>query len=141
MKTALIYILNLINIKATEENLTFSHVKAFLQAKWRKIISNKALESFLGSDFKEYIGLPKYKQEQIIWRLWKLHFHSQGRECLKTNECPCSCKTSEVVLSDPPCDKECFPEMMSKDDWEFFKTKNRFQVDIKNQKIITYVKK
>lgn len=137
----LITLLNKLGIKATEDNLTLSHVKAFLQAKWRKFwLRNTFIDTLTENYINEYIGFPKYKQEQVIWRLHLLESHPQGKQCLQSGQCPCQCTTSEVVLSDPSCDKGCFPEMLKKEDWNLFKKTNKFEIDLTRQKVLLYVK-
>lgn len=112
---------------------------AFIQAKWRRFLLNKTFVSIIGeSNIEEYLGFPKHKKEQVVYRLSILQDHPIGSQCLKNNECPCQCTTSEVVISDPTCDQGCFPEMLEKGDWEDFKRINGITVDLVNQKVIKY---
>lgn len=113
---------------------------SYIQAKWRKFLLNKTFRDIIGeSNIEEYLGLPKHKKEQIIYRMYILQNHPIGSNCLKKNECPCQCTTSEVILSDGACDKLCFPDMLNHDDWEYFKRINGVTVDLINQKVIMYV--
>lgn len=131
MKKIIIKILRFFGIKANSENLTISHIQSFIQAKYRKF-----LYIFDSIEVQEFLGLPIYKQEQIIKRIEDLQKHSQGRICLKKGECPCECKTSEVLLSDSACDQSCFTDMLEERDWEEYKCRNNFYIDIKNKKVI-----
>ena len=85
-----------------------------------------------------YWLLPKHKQEQIVYRYSILVNHPVGSLCLKNNMCPCECTTSEVLLSDPACDKKCFPDMLGELEWNTFKEQNRMAVDLHRNKIIKY---
>ena len=137
----LIKILNKLGINATKENLTLSHVKAFLQAKFRKVVLSKEFQAILKKhNIDDYLLLPTHKKEQIIWRVSILENHQQGALCLRNDECPCFCKTSEVLLADPACDQKCFPDMMDENQWSIFKYKNSIQIDSIRQKVIKYVK-
>lgn len=116
------------------------NILAFLQSKWRRFITKYNLDTFLDEvSIGEYLSFPKFKQEQVIWRRAYLETHAQGKICLQNNECPCKCVTSEVIISDPSCDKGCFPDMLGEKEWEEFKTRNRIKVDLNYKKIIKYV--
>lgn len=136
MKKILIKILSFFGIKATERTLNKAHIKSYLQAKIRRGLLSSAASKLLTAEAQEYFGLPLYKQEIIIWRTYNLQFNNQGRECLKKNECPCGCVTSEVLLADASCDKGCFPEMLSLSEWKQFKKKHKFEVDLERKRII-----
>lgn len=126
-------------IKATKENLTFSHVKSFIQAKLRRaVLSSDFINILERNNIDTYIFLPKHKREQIIWRISMLQTHPQGKQCLINNECPCKCTTSEVILADSACDKLCFPEMLNVNDWEKYKLQNKFHVLLDQQKVVKY---
>lgn len=137
----IIKILNNLGIKATKENLTLSHVKAYIQAKFRKVVLSKEFQAILKKhNIDDYLLLPTYKKEQIVWRISILENHEQGALCLRNDECPCFCKTSEVILADAPCDQHCFPEMMNNNEWSLYKYRNGIQIDLLRQKVIKYVK-
>ena len=136
MKKILIKILAFFGIKATERTLNRAHIKSYLQAKWRRGLLSSTAAKLLTAEAKDYFGLPLYKQEIIIWRTYNLQFNNQGRECLKQNECPCGCVTSEVLLADSACDKGCFPDMLSLSDWNKFKKKHKFEIDLERKRVI-----
>ena len=121
MKSSLIYLLRLINIPATKDNLTWSHVYAFLQSHFRRIF-----------------GVSDWRKEVIVWRKNFLETHPIGKHCLQSGKCPCQCDTEDVILSDDACDKNCFPAMTTKEDWELFKAQKRIFVDIHNNRVIYY---
>ena len=132
MKRIIIRILGFYGIKASEKTLTFSHIFSFLQAKLRRFL----LKSSKSEQINDLLGLPIYKREQIVWRKYILQYDNQGRECLNKNECPCGCVTSEVLLADSSCDKHCFPEMMNYYEWDMYKKKNKFKVNLETEKVI-----
>ncbi len=137
----LIKILNKIGIKATKENLTWSHVKAYIQSKYRQVLMSDGFKNTISSiGLENYFTLAKYKQEQIVWRYNYLLEHPQGKLCLANNECPCKCTTSEVIISDPACDQKCFPDMMSSIDWAQFKVKNGIFIDLHRNKVFKYIR-
>jgi hypothetical protein len=127
------------NLMITKNNFTLKNIYSFLQAKWRRLISSPFLEKYLGPDLKEYLGFPKHKREQVIFRLCSLENHPQGMICLEKNQCPCNCTTSEVVIADAPCHKNCFDKMMSKEDWDNYKRVNGIYIDLFRKKVIKYV--
>lgn len=134
-------ILNKLGIKATKENLTKSHIKSFIQAKYRKFFMSKEFTNLVSTiGLSNYISFPKHKQEQIIWRYNYLLNHKQGKLCLEKDECPCNCKTSEVILSDSACDKHCFPDMMNSMDWAQFKVKQGIYIDLHRNKTLKYIR-
>lgn len=44
------------------------------------------------------------------------------RECLNNGECKiCGCITPALQMANKSCDKPCYPPMMNKTQWDFFK--------------------
>jgi len=139
IKKIAIILLRIIGIPATEENLKFSNMFYFLQSKVRKLQMSKSFINIIGKlNLDDYLALPLYKQEQIVFRMNLLQTHPQGKQCLAKNECPCECTTSDVIISDGACDKYCFGDMLGEAEWNDFKHANNFSVI--NNKIIKYVK-
>jgi hypothetical protein len=70
--------------------------------------------------FEEMI--PEYIMEQIEWRKTK------APNCLSLGYCTyCGCDTPALFYEDRGCkdpDKQCYPKIMSKKEWENFKNNN-----------------
>jgi len=91
-------------MKLSQINL--SNIKGFLQGHYRM--------------FKEEFGiLEVHIGEQFDYRLGIM-----SEECIKNGECPCECPFPAKQIEDRSCEKECYPDMMSKEDWESFKKEN-----------------
>lgn len=44
------------------------------------------------------------------------------KECYNSGQCKiCGCKTTALQLANKPCDKPCYPSMMSKKNWNKIK--------------------
>lgn len=134
MKKILIMLMNMFNVPANEHNLTLKNAKSFLQAKWRKLLNK--MDPYVIIDSKEYFGFPLHKQEQVVWRSNVLITHPQAKQCLKNNQCPCECTTSDVIMADEACMNECFPDMMEAAQWEEFKQKEGITIDVEHFNII-----
>lgn len=77
--------------------------------------------------FSETFGLlDDHQKEQVIWRTIK------AAECYKNGKCTyCGCDTPAKFYSDGACEdpvKQCYPEMMSRTEWEEFKLKNQIEL-------------
>ena len=56
-------------------------------------------------------------REQIQVRI-----NSMDQECYNAGECKiCGCQTTHLQMANKPCDKPCYPEMLSKKNWKFLK--------------------
>ena len=56
-------------------------------------------------------------REQIEARI-----RSMDPECYNAGECKlCGCQTTALQMADKACDKPCYPKMMIKKQWNFFK--------------------
>ena len=56
-------------------------------------------------------------REQIEVRI-----NSMDPICYGNGECKlCGCQTTHLQMADKACDKPCYPKMMSKKQWKFFK--------------------
>lgn len=67
------------------------------------------------------LQLPEHVLEQVEYRTAQVQ--KKSPKCLLNNSCVhCGCKMVEKILSDASCDKGCFSEMMSKEDWIKFKS-------------------
>ena len=86
---------------------TFKNIIAYIQGnlRYRLFYSNFA---FL---------IRPHIREQIEVRI-----NSMDQECYNAGECKiCGCQTTHLQMADKACDKPCYPSMMSKKQWNFFK--------------------
>lgn len=48
--------------------------------------------------------------------------------CIKDGVCRCcGCDTIELAFGQKPCDGNCYPERMNKEEWEKFKITNKLE--------------
>lgn len=60
--------------------------------------------------------IPKHIREQIDIRIL-----SMDAKCFNDGSCKmCGCTTTALQMANKRCDKPCYPEMMSKKEWEEF---------------------
>ena len=66
---------------------------------------------------------PKHIREQAIWRMEQIKLKSP--ECFNKKECFCGCDINFTVFQPDSCEEKnkCFPELMSKKEWDEFKEK------------------
>lgn len=84
--------------------INLPNIKGYLQAHYREIL-------------KDFDFLPKHIQEQAEWRLKQVAENSP--ECLEKDSCKeCGCQVSSKVFEDRKCEGNCYPAMMSKEQWE-----------------------
>ena len=67
---------------------------------------------------------PQHIKEQIAYRLLKCK-----DDCAKIGHCigPCGCDFPDRAYSTESCNKERFPDFMSKVDWELYKIDNKIE--------------
>lgn len=81
---------------------------------------------------KEWFGfeLPPHLQEQIIWRRTEVMIKSPL--CWKQGQCvECGCEILGKTMEDRGCSNKenpCYPEMMSKENWETYKKINEIKL-------------
>lgn len=57
--------------------------------------------------------------EQIGFRI-----EVMDKKCYEQGECKiCRCQTTHLQMANKSCDKPCYPEMMTKEDWDAFYNK------------------
>lgn len=60
----------------------------------------------------------KHIREQITWRI-----EVMDRECYTSGQCKkCGCATTALQMANRACKKPCYPDMMSKKKWKYYKT-------------------
>jgi len=77
----------------------------------------------------------RFIREQISARI-----ESMERECYDNGICKlCGCSTTALQMSNKPCDKPCYPKMMSRNLWKAFKAGTLYH-QIEARKIWLYKK-
>ncbi len=104
-------------MKITSKNFTLKNIKGFIQGHYRMLKEDFGI-------LEEHIG------EQFDYRLGIMN-----EECIKNKECPCTCSFPEKQIEDRPCELNCYPPMMFKEDWEIFKKENNITKNSINQKL------
>lgn len=90
--------------------INLKNIRSFVQGNWRAAL----LEYYPD-------GLPKHVEEQYYWRIQQVA--EESPECLENKECKkCHCAIPELFMADKACENNppCYPEMMSKKQWEEF---------------------
>lgn len=87
--------------------------------------------------------IPVYIHEQIDFRI-----NSMDRKCYMQGSCIiCGCKTTALQMSNKMCGKPCYPKMVNRSKWKFWKTFNKrflkpnkydilWKLDMENKKFI-----
>lgn len=61
---------------------------------------------------------------QHIWEQIKFRITHMDKDCYTNGECKlCGCQTTHLQMCNKPCDKPCYPPMLSKTKWKGFITK------------------
>ena len=64
--------------------------------------------------------IPSHIREQIEFRI-----NSMNQECYNTGSCvKCGCKTTALQMANKPCEGNCYPEMLNRKTWKFFRDTN-----------------
>lgn len=80
-------------------------------------------------DYTHNKNLKVFQEEQFYYRMFKM-----DQSCINNKMCPCQCEVPAKQFEDRACEKNCYPAMMSLDEWEAFKKSNNL-----NMKQITNV--
>lgn len=88
--------------------INYKNVKAYIQGNFRYKLYYSKWFSWL---------IPNYIHEQIDVRI-----DSMNRECYLKGSCTmCGCKTTHLQMANKTCDGNCYPDMLSKKQWCYFK--------------------
>ena len=61
--------------------------------------------------------IPSHIREQIEFRI-----NSMNRECYNTGSCvKCGCATTALQMANKPCEGNCYPVLVNRKTWKFFK--------------------
>lgn len=101
--------------------ITFKNIKKFIQGHIRSMLLKLSNNKFVSKFSEDLKILEPHQVEQYKWRLTIMN-----PQCLNTGHCViCGCETPYLQMADESCDGKCYPEMMSKEEWQNYKeTKN-----------------
>jgi len=105
-----------------KKKITIRNILAVMQYLWRKV---RDIAGF---------PLPQYMYEQIIWR--RTQVMEKSPECWREGHCKiCGCEILGKTMEDRACGmsevdplKQCYPEMMTEDEWRVFKLNNQIKL-------------
>ena len=70
--------------------------------------------------------IPLHIREQINYRI-----KSMDRECYHNGSCKmCGCRTTHLQMANKACNKPCYPGMVSRRTWKFWKSRPKHQIDV-----------
>lgn len=96
----------------SKKEINWENVKAYIQGKTRYYLYYSKRLKWL---------LPKHVFEQITYRIFVM-----DQDCYSLGSCQlCGCETPALQMADKACDKPCYPEMMTKEDWAYYKYFNK----------------
>jgi len=107
---------------------------------WHYIVGNVRYRLFY-SKFK--ILIPKHIREQIEYRI-----NSMNPECYYQGSCiMCGCKTTALQMANKMCDNPCYPKMLNREVWTFWKVMDKcfikvnefdilWKLDLENKKFV-----
>jgi len=92
--------------------------------KIKELFNIKNIASYIEGNSKYFFDKlnpePQYLREQRLYRLSLCQ-----EDCLVTGKCIiCGCPPKKKVFVNESCNKDRFPDIMDKEDWENFKRKN-----------------
>ena len=88
--------------------INLPNIKGYTQAHYRKVL-------------KQMNWLVPHIKEQAEWRLNKVK--EKSLECYKTDKCVhCGCEVSSKVFEDRACEGNCYPKMMTEEQWKQLNT-------------------
>jgi hypothetical protein len=96
------------------KQINLPNIKGYIQGNFRRILSN-------------FGSLPKHIEEQAEWRLKQVE--KKSPQCLTEKGCVhCGCEIISKAFEKRGCSSEnpCYPEMMSEQEWAFYKLNNLY---------------
>ena len=83
--------------------INLPNIKGYLQAHYRQALDEMGF-------------LDKHIYEQAEWRLERVK--EKSPDCYNSDNCvKCGCEVSSKVFEDRACEGNCYPPMMSKEEW------------------------
>ena len=83
------------------------------------------IRAYITGNIRYYLYYnPKLKwiiRNHIYYQI-EARISSMDRQCYNDGSCKlCGCTTTALQMANKECDKPCYPKMMNKKEWEFFK--------------------
>lgn len=101
--------------------ITLHNIKRFIQGWVRYFILKNSKNPLVKKFANDLKVLQPHQVEQYNWRLTVMN-----PECLSSGHCViCGCETPQLQMCGDACEGNCYPAMMSKEEWEAFKLKNQ----------------
>lgn len=93
-----------------------------------KEINLKNIRSFIKGNARKYMNkynmLSLHIQEQVTYRL-----NICKDTCVKNGKCQkCGCSLPGKAFDSPSCNRNLFPDMMNKDQWDQYKAENKIKI-------------
>jgi hypothetical protein len=94
-------------------------------------ITPKNVKAYIQGKVRYYLF---YHSKRWMRNLIRLHIFEQinyrikvmDKECYENGSCKmCGCETTALQMANKQCGKPCYPEMMNKAKWSFFKFKEQ----------------
>ena len=97
----------------------FRNILGFIQGYLRywTISMDRATQTY-DMDWAE-IEFDNHVKEQILYRMTVMN-----PVCIRKKECPCECVVPQKQFEDRSCENNCYPPMMSFENWLSYKVKN-----------------
>lgn len=114
MKMGLINIIFRRNKFEKPAKITWENIKKFFQGNYFKV--KRSIST-----------IEDVREEQYKWRLSLIQKTSPL--CIEQGNCRiCGCNVDGLALSDPPCEGNCFPEIMNATQWHQYKKINNIKI-------------
>ena len=98
-------------MRVSRKQINVRNVIAYAQGNVRYFLYYKPSLKFL---------IPVHIREQIEYRI-----NSMNSECYASGNCvKCGCKTTALQMANKPCEGNCYPEMLNRKTWKFFRDTN-----------------
>lgn len=70
---------------------------------------------------KKHIGVLSFYQDHKVEQI-EYRMEVMNEKCRNSGKCiECGCHTPQLQMIDEPCEGNCYPAMMSKEEWERYK--------------------
>jgi hypothetical protein len=93
---------------------------------WHYIVGNYRYFFYYGGTLSRKSGIISWLRKQVLREYIKeqiaFRIHVMKQECYDNGECiMCGCSTTQLQMCAKTCDDNCYPPLLSKDNWYFFK--------------------
>lgn len=94
--------------------ITWKNIKKYIQGNFNKLL-------------RKVFKIKSHREEQYVWRMEQIK--EKSFKCFEDGVCRiCGCDTEGLALSDPPCEGNCFPEIMNEIEWKQYKKINNIKI-------------